>query len=188
MRKKKSSTSTVTNIHRPLPSAPTSLTHECDFSTIFNNFPYEIFSHRIYKLTNLATFLDKPHGSVTFTFSHFEDLVSQFEAVACAVCVISHGAAFSTHSRYSLKSNAKLGSLSTWISHTWWKLLLITEPPLLTRCALNIACDISCSPSPNVFKLFWKEEEMLHHGKHVPVPNILRPAAGIKFEMRSFCA
>ncbi len=28
---------------------------------------------------------------------------------------------------------------------------------------------------PDVFKLFWKEEEMLHHGKHAPVPTILRP-------------
>ncbi len=35
------------------------------------------------------------------------------------------------------------------------------------------------------FKLFWKEEEMLHHGKHAPVPTILRPVAGIKFEMSS---
>ncbi len=22
---------------------------------------------------------------------------------------------------------------------------------------------------PDIFKLFWKEEEMLHHGKHAPV-------------------
>ncbi len=34
----------------------------------------------------------------------------------------------------------------------------------------------------DVFKLIWKEEEMLHHGKHAPIP-ILRPVAGIKFEM-----
>ncbi len=34
-----------------------------------------------------------------------------------------------------------------------------------------------------IFKLFWKEEEMLHHGKHAPIPVILRPVAGIKFEM-----
>ncbi len=27
---------------------------------------------------------------------------------------------------------------------------------------------------------------MLHHGKHAPVPSILRPVAGIKFEMSSF--
>ncbi len=40
---------------------------------------------------------------------------------------------------------------------------------------------------PDIFKLFWKEEEMLHHGKHAPVPIILRPVAGIKFEMSSFC-
>ncbi len=29
---------------------------------------------------------------------------------------------------------------------------------------------------------------MLHHGKHTPVPTILRPVAGITFEMSSFCA
>ncbi len=34
------------------------------------------------------------------------------------------------------------------------------------------------------FKLFWKEEEMLHHVKYVPVPTTLRPVAGIKFEIR----
>ncbi len=34
-----------------------------------------------------------------------------------------------------------------------------------------------------VFKLFWKEEEMLHHGKDAPVPTILRRLAGIKFAM-----
>ncbi len=37
-------------------------------------------------------------------------------------------------------------------------------------------------------RLFWKEEEMLHRGKHAPIPTILRPVAGIKFEMSSFCA
>ncbi len=41
---------------------------------------------------------------------------------------------------------------------------------------------------PDVFKLFWKEEQILHHGKHDPVPTILRPIAGIKFQMSSFCA
>ncbi len=40
---------------------------------------------------------------------------------------------------------------------------------------------------PNIFQLFWKEREMLHYGKHAPVPTILRPVAGIKFEMSSFC-
>ncbi len=39
----------------------------------------------------------------------------------------------------------------------------------------------------DVFKLFWKEVE-LHHGKHAPVPTILRPVVGIKFEISSFCA
>ncbi len=29
---------------------------------------------------------------------------------------------------------------------------------------------------------------MLHHGKHAPVPTILRPVAGIDFEMSSLCA
>ncbi|KAI2665782.1 Transposable element Tc1 transposase [Labeo rohita] len=33
-----------------------------------------------------------------------------------------------------------------------------------------------------------KTPEMLHHGKHAPVTTILRPVAGIKFEMSSFCA
>ena len=35
---------------------------------------------------------------------------------------------------------------------------------------------------------FYKKEEMLHHGKHAPVITILKPVAGIKFEMSSFCA
>ncbi len=37
------------------------------------------------------------------------------------------------------------------------------------------------------FKLFWTEEEMLHHGKRAPVSTILRSEAGIEFEMSSFC-
>ncbi len=68
MREKSStiSTSNVTNIHYLLPLAPASLTHERDFSTIFNNFQTLLaaFFHRIDKLTNLATFLEKPYGSV----------------------------------------------------------------------------------------------------------------------------
>ncbi len=67
MREKSSSTistSTAPNIHQI--SAPASLTHERDFSTIFDNFQTLLaaFFHRIYKLTNLAKFLDKPYGSV----------------------------------------------------------------------------------------------------------------------------
>ncbi len=52
----------IHNIHRPLPSAPASHTHERELSTIFCNFQTLLaaFFHRIYKLTNLATFLDKP--------------------------------------------------------------------------------------------------------------------------------
>ncbi len=38
------------------------------------------------------------------------------------------------------------------------------------------------------YKLIWEAEEMLHHGKHAPVSTILRPVAGIKFEMSLFCA
>ncbi len=38
-------------------------------------------------------------------------------------------------------------------------------------------------PTPELQKLitsmFWKEEEMLHHGKYAPIPSILRPVAGI---------
>ncbi len=31
-------------------------------------------------------------------------------------------------------------------------------------------------------------EEMLHYGKNAPVPTILRPVVGIKFEIILFCA
>ncbi len=34
----------------------------------------------------------------------------------------------------------------------------------------------------------FEKEEMLHNSKHAPVPTILRPVAGIKIEMSSFCA
>ncbi len=56
------STLTATNIHRPLPAAPASHTHEHDFSHIFSNFQTLLapFFHKRYILTNLATFLDKP--------------------------------------------------------------------------------------------------------------------------------
>ncbi len=37
--------------------------------------------------------------------------------------------------------------------------------------------------TPDIFKLFWKEEEILYHGKHASVPTILIPVAGVKFEM-----
>ncbi len=33
------------------------------------------------------------------------------------------------------------------------------------------------------FSNCFENEEMLHHGKHAPVPTILRSVAGIKFEM-----
>ncbi len=41
---------------------------------------------------------------------------------------------------------------------------------------------------PRCLQTVLKEEEMLHHGKHASVSTILRPVAGIKFEMISFCA
>ncbi len=41
---------------------------------------------------------------------------------------------------------------------------------------------------PRRLQTFWKKEEMLHHGEHAPIPTILRPVAGIKFEMSLFCA
>ncbi len=40
---------------------------------------------------------------------------------------------------------------------------------------------------PRRLQTVLKEEEKLHHGKHAPVPTILRPVAGITFEMSSFC-
>ncbi len=42
------------------------------------------------------------------------------------------------------------------------------------------------TPEIQVFKLSWKEEEILQHGKYAPIPTILRPVAGIQFEMSSF--
>ncbi len=39
---------------------------------------------------------------------------------------------------------------------------------------------------PRCFKLFWKEEEMLHHGKHAPVPTILRPVAASNLKWAHF--
>ncbi len=65
--------------------------------------------------------------------------------------------------------------LETYIRQKWGQ---IQTPKLLKLI----------SSLPRVFKLFGKEEEMLQHGKHAPVPTILRPVAGIKFEMSSFCA
>ncbi len=44
--------------------------------------------------------------------------------------------------------------------------------------------NLDAQTSSNCFE----KEEILHHGKHAPVPNILRPVAGIKFEISSFCA
>ncbi len=41
---------------------------------------------------------------------------------------------------------------------------------------------------PRCLQTVLKEEEMLHHGKNAPVPTILRPVAGITFEIISFCA
>ncbi len=38
------------------------------------------------------------------------------------------------------------------------------------------------------YELVWEAEEMPHHGKHAPASTILRPVAGIKFEMSLFCA
>ncbi len=45
--------------------------------------------------------------------------------------------------------------------------------------------NLDAQTSSNYLK---KEEEMLLHGKHAPVPTILRPVAGIKFEISSFCS
>ncbi len=40
--------------------------------------------------------------------------------------------------------------------------------------------NIDAQTSSNCFK---KDEDMLHHAKHSPIPTILRPVAGIQFEM-----
>ncbi len=39
--------------------------------------------------------------------------------------------------------------------------------------------NLDAQTSSNCFE----NKEMLHHGKHAPVPTILGPVAGIKFEM-----
>ncbi len=54
-------------------------------------------------------------------------------------------------------------------------------------------CNTKTPETPNLdaqtsSKLFWKEEKMQHHGKHAPIPTILRPVGGVKFEINSFCA
>ncbi len=43
--------------------------------------------------------------------------------------------------------------------------------------------NLDAQTSSNCFE----NKEMLHHGKHAPVPTILGHVAGIKFEMSSFC-
>ncbi len=65
--------------------------------------------------------------------------------------------------------------LETYIRQKWGQI----QTPKLLKLIASL---------PRVFKLFGKEEEMLQHGKYAPVPTILRPVAGIKFEMSSFCA
>ncbi len=68
------------------------------------------------------------------------------------------------------------------------------RPRTLQQLETYIRQEWDQSPTPKLQKLitsmprlFWKEEEMLHHDKHAPVPTILRPVADIKFEMSSFC-
>ncbi len=55
---------------------------------------------------------------------------------------------------------------------------------LTSMSGMNSKSDLDV---PDVFKLFWKEE-MLHRGKQAPDPTIVRPVAGIQFELSSFCA
>ncbi len=59
------------NIHHPLSSAPASLTHERDFSTIFSNFQniLSVFFHNRYILTtNLVTFFKIKNLSLSFSW------------------------------------------------------------------------------------------------------------------------
>ncbi len=60
--------------------------------------------------------------------------------------------------------------------------------PYQTRMGPHFKAKTPETQCPDVFKLFWKEEEMLLHGKHAPIPTILTSVAGIKYEMNSFCA
>ncbi len=52
----------------------------------------------------------------------------------------------------------------------------------------NIKTPETHNLEPRYLQSVLKKEDMLHHGKHAPMPTILRPVAGIKFEMSSFCA
>ncbi len=66
------------------------------------------------------------------------------------------------------------------------------RPRSLQLLETYIRQELDQIPTPQLQKLITSmprhQEEMLHHGKHDPVPNVLRPVAGIKFEMSSFCA
>ncbi len=64
------------------------------------------------------------------------------------------------------------------------------RPQTLQQLETYIRQEWDQIPTPKLQKIItsmprrlWKEEEMLHHGKHAPVPTILRPVAGIKSEM-----
>ncbi len=72
-------------------------------------------------------------------------------------------------------------------------------PQTLQQLEIYIRQEWDQIPTPKLQKLITsmprrlqtilkKEEEMLLHGKHAPVPTILRPVAGIKFEISSFCS
>ncbi len=72
------------------------------------------------------------------------------------------------------------------------------RPQTLQQLETYIGQEWNQIPTPKLKKLITsmprrlqtvlKEEEMLHHGKNAPVPTILRPVAGITFEIISFCA
>ncbi len=67
------------------------------------------------------------------------------------------------------------------------------RPQTLQQLETYIKQEWDQIPTPKLQKLITSmprrlQTEMLHHGKHAPVPTILRPVAGIKFEKSSFCA
>ncbi len=84
----------------------------------------------------------------------------------------------------------------------FWRIIkrkiLQRRPRTLQQLETYIRQEWDQIPTPKLQKLITsmprhlqtvlKGEEMLHHGKHAPIQTILRPVAGIKFEMSSFCA
>ncbi len=85
------------------------------------------------------------------------------------------------------------------IENIWRIKICQRRPRTLQQLETYIRQEWDQIPTPKLQKLITSMPRRLqtvlkrrgdatHHGKHAPVPTILRPVAGIKFEMSSFCA